>query len=138
VSQRCKAGGVITDSGAGAGPVLASDADRDAVAGQLNSALAEGRLTTGEHAERVEAAYTARTLGALSVLTADLPAPAWDAVEGEQAVVDGGIDRCLLCALLILCPPAGIASLLAARKHARAANRPPGVLRLGGTSAEDR
>jgi uncharacterized protein DUF1707 len=135
VSQRCKAGGVITDSGAGAGPVLASDADRDAVAGQLNSALAEGRLTTREHAERVEAAYTARTVGALSVLTADLPAPAWDAVEGEQAVVDGGIDRCLLCALLILCPPAGIASLLAARKHARAANRPPGVLGLGG---EDR
>jgi Domain of unknown function (DUF1707) len=134
VSEGHKAGGVVTESGAGSGPVRASDADRDAVAGQLSLALAEGRLTTGEHAERVEAAYAARTAGALSALTADLPAPARDAVGREQAVIDGGVDWCLL----ILCPPAGIASLLAAGKRARAASRAPGVLRLGGASAEDR
>jgi Domain of unknown function (DUF1707) len=138
VSEGHKAGGVAADSGAGARPVLASDADRDAVAGQLSSALADGRLTTGEHAERVEAAYTARTVGALSALTADLPAPARDAVGREQAVIDSGVDWCLLSALLIFCPPAGVAALLAARKRARAASRPPGVLRLGGASAEDR
>ena len=138
MSEGYKARGVVTDSGAGAGSVLASDADRDAVAGQLSLALAEGRLTTGEHAERVQAAYIARTAGALSALTADLPAPARDAAGREQAVIDSGVDRCPLCALLILCPPAGIASLLAARKRARAASRPPGVRRLGGASAEDR
>lgn len=138
MSEGYNTAGVVTDNRAGAGPVLASDADRDAVAAQLSSALAEGRLTTGEHAERVEAAYTARTVEALSTLTADLPAPARDVVGREQAVIDSEADRCLLWALLILCPPAGIASLLAVRKRARAASRPPEVLRLGGASAEDR
>jgi hypothetical protein len=126
-----KAGSIVKDGGADAGSVLASDADRDAVAGRLSSALAEGRLTTSEHAERVEAAYATRTAGALSALTADLPAPARDAggrdqgvtasdaAGGTQAVADSGTDRCLICALLILCPPAGIAWLLMDRKRAR-------------------
>jgi hypothetical protein len=100
--------------------LLASDADRDAVAGRLSLALAEGRLTSGEHAGRVRAVYEARTAGELAGLTADLPAPAADAV-GRQVVRvhDDGVDRCLLCALLILCPPAGIAWLLAARGRSR-------------------
>lgn len=112
-------------SAADAGSVLAADADRDAAAGQLSSALAEGRLTAGEHLERVEAAYAARTLGELGRLTADLPAPARSAASGEADRVVGEMDRCLLCALLILCPPAGIAWLLAARRRARAAAGPP-------------
>lgn len=41
----------------------------------LTEAAGDGRLTLGEHAERAEQAYNARTLGELSVLTADLAAP---------------------------------------------------------------
>lgn len=50
----------------------ASDADRERVAALLGDALADGRLTMAEHGERLEQAYTARTLGDLAVLTADL------------------------------------------------------------------
>jgi hypothetical protein len=52
----------------------ASDADRDRTAAVLGSALATGRLTSTEHAERLDAAYAARTLGELARLTRDLPA----------------------------------------------------------------
>ncbi len=41
----------------------------------LNQAAADGRLTLGEHSERVERAYSARTLGELAVLTTDLAGP---------------------------------------------------------------
>jgi hypothetical protein len=50
----------------------ASDADRDRVITLLSEAAADGRLTPEEHAERVERAYQARTLGELAVLTTDL------------------------------------------------------------------
>ena len=55
-------------------PVRASDQERDEVAAVLGEALASGRLTTPEHAERIEAVYAARTLGDLVPLTGDLPA----------------------------------------------------------------
>jgi DUF1707 SHOCT-like domain len=51
----------------------ASDADRDAVAARLGGALALGRLTSTEYAERLDAAYAARTQGELGPLTRDLP-----------------------------------------------------------------
>lgn len=51
----------------------ASDADRDRIADILRDALAEGRLDTGEHAERIEKAYAAKTLGELEPLVRDLP-----------------------------------------------------------------
>jgi hypothetical protein len=54
----------------------ASDADRERVAALLTEAAGDGRLTLGEHAERAERAYSARTLGDLAELTADLAAPA--------------------------------------------------------------
>jgi hypothetical protein len=55
-------------------PVLrASDADRDRVAAVLGEALATGRLTSVEHADRLDAAYTAVTMGELAPLTRDLP-----------------------------------------------------------------
>jgi hypothetical protein len=54
----------------------ASDADRERVVALLTQAAGDGRLTLGEHAERAERAYAARTLGELSVLTTDLAAPA--------------------------------------------------------------
>jgi hypothetical protein len=53
----------------------ASDADRERVITLLNEAAGDGRLTLGEHSERVERAYAARTLGELAPLTADLAVP---------------------------------------------------------------
>lgn len=41
----------------------------------LSEAASDGRLTMDEHAQRVEQAYAARTLGELAVLTSDLAAP---------------------------------------------------------------
>ncbi|MGI5167359.1 DUF1707 SHOCT-like domain-containing protein [Spirillospora sp. CA-253888] len=50
----------------------ASDADRERVANALGEALADGRLTMEEHAERTSRAFEARTLGELTGLTGDL------------------------------------------------------------------
>ncbi|WP_151479326.1 DUF1707 SHOCT-like domain-containing protein [Streptomyces albicerus] len=52
----------------------ASDADRDRTADILREALAEGRLTAEEHAERVEEVFRAKTVGELEPLIQDLPA----------------------------------------------------------------
>ena len=52
----------------------ASHADRDQVIDALRIAAGDGRLTSDELDERVEAAFTARTYGELAALTADLPA----------------------------------------------------------------
>ncbi len=41
----------------------------------LSEAAGDGRLTLGEHSQRAERAYAARTLGELAALTADLAAP---------------------------------------------------------------
>ncbi|MCY9782300.1 DUF1707 domain-containing protein [Nocardiopsis sp. EMB25] len=60
------------------GRMRASDADRDAVAHRLREALAEGRLDTEEHGERLEAVYRAKTLGELVPITEDLPVPSAD------------------------------------------------------------
>jgi hypothetical protein len=54
----------------------ASDAEREAVVARLRDAAGEGRLTVEELAERIDAAYEARTRAELEPLTADLPAPA--------------------------------------------------------------
>jgi Domain of unknown function (DUF1707) len=51
----------------------AADRDRDEVAVILGEALATGRLTSEEHAERLEAVYAARTYGDLAPITKDLP-----------------------------------------------------------------
>lgn len=53
----------------------ASDADRERVVAVLAEAVADGRLTLDEHAQRVQQAYSARTLGDLAGLTADLGGP---------------------------------------------------------------
>ncbi|GIH77323.1 DUF1707 SHOCT-like domain-containing protein [Planobispora longispora] len=57
------------------GDLRAGDSDRERVAAVLNDALADGRLTHDEHEERLEQLYRARTLGELTVLTADLLPP---------------------------------------------------------------
>jgi DUF1707 SHOCT-like domain len=56
----------------------ASDVDRERVVAVLAEAASDGRLTLDEHAERVQRAYRARTLGELAGLTRDLVPP------GEQ------------------------------------------------------
>ncbi|WP_155884507.1 DUF1707 SHOCT-like domain-containing protein [Actinomadura flavalba] len=50
----------------------ASDADRERVVTVLGEALADGRITMDEHAERTTRAYAARTLGELTGITGDL------------------------------------------------------------------
>ncbi|MEO3823636.1 DUF1707 domain-containing protein [Actinomadura sp. B10D3] len=51
----------------------ASDADRDQVADRLREALAEGRITPEEHAERIDAVYKAKTYAELEPVLSDLP-----------------------------------------------------------------
>ncbi len=53
----------------------ASDADRERVVSLLAEAVGDGRLTLEEHAQRVEEASAARTLGELAGLTTDLVTP---------------------------------------------------------------
>jgi hypothetical protein len=117
VSSQREASDLAGHAGAVSG-MLASDRDRDVVADLLNEAFAEGRLTAAEHGERVRVAYAARAWAELARLTADLPPPAGHAA-GHPAPMLECVERCLLCALLVLCPPAGIAWLLAARRRSR-------------------
>jgi hypothetical protein len=72
-----------------AGGLRASDADRDSVVNLLHTAYAEGRITSDEHTERVQATISAKTLDDLVPLTADLvpAAPAEPLVpRGPRAV----------------------------------------------------
>lgn len=61
---------------AGLLPVLASLAERDAVAMRLQAAFAEHRLDEDEFDQRIKLALTARTTAELAGLVADLPASA--------------------------------------------------------------
>jgi hypothetical protein len=56
-----------------------SDADRDRVTARLREHFAEGRLSSEELDERISAALSAKTVGDLRRVMADLPepAPAW-------------------------------------------------------------
>ena len=53
----------------------AADTDRDQVVDVLREALMSGRLSQDEHAERLEQALRAKTLGDLEPITADLVVP---------------------------------------------------------------
>ncbi|HEY3877381.1 MAG TPA: DUF1707 domain-containing protein [Trebonia sp.] len=63
----------------------AADSDRERVIAMLGDALADGRLSHDEYSERMPLALSARTLGDLAGLTADLAAP-----EHQPVQVDGG------------------------------------------------
>jgi hypothetical protein len=69
----------------------ASDADRDRVLALLADAMSDGRLTPDEHAERVQRAFSARTLGELSELTTDLAVPSAQPVRLDGGRVVAGI-----------------------------------------------
>jgi hypothetical protein len=63
----------------------ASDADRDRAASVLNGAMAEGRLTVDEHADRLEALYSAKTHAEIVPLLDDLPERAAAAAPARAA-----------------------------------------------------
>lgn len=63
----------------------ASDADRDSAATVINNALAEGRLTADEHADRLDAIYSAKTHADLVPLLEDLPTSGAAAVPAARA-----------------------------------------------------
>ncbi|WP_393078741.1 DUF1707 domain-containing protein [Streptomyces sp. LN704] len=63
-----------TETRAADAELRASDADRDRIADILREALAEGRLTADEHAERVEGVLATKTVGELDQFVRDLPA----------------------------------------------------------------
>jgi hypothetical protein len=95
-----------------AGPAIrASDGERDEVVEQLQHHFADGRLTQAELEERTGAALAARTRDQLGALTADLPAE--DEPLARPAVA---LNPWLLCLLLFLCPPAGVAYWLLSRR----------------------
>ncbi|MFI8830217.1 DUF1707 domain-containing protein [Streptomyces afghaniensis] len=71
----------------GSPEVRASHADRDRTVDVLRVAAGDGRLTLEELEERLEAALSARTVGELAVLTADLPEVAGGTgVEAQEVV----------------------------------------------------
>ncbi|WP_082127022.1 DUF1707 SHOCT-like domain-containing protein [Allosalinactinospora lopnorensis] len=63
----------------------ASDADRDATAERLAHALQEGRLSLDEYSDRLDRAMRAVTMGDLTALTCDIPAPPARPSEREPA-----------------------------------------------------
>jgi len=69
----------------------ASDADRDRVLAMLGEAMSDGRLTVDEHAERVQRAIAARTLGELAELTTDLAVSSAQPVRLDSGKVIAGI-----------------------------------------------
>lgn len=66
----------------------ASDAERERTATLLRDHAAAGRLTPEELDERLDAAYTARTVGELDALAHDLPATAQPVALGRRRALD--------------------------------------------------
>jgi hypothetical protein len=90
--------------------------DSNQVVALLRHHYAEGRLTLSELEERTAAAYQARTREQLRTLTTDLPTdPGTPTRPQPRTAPDPG----LLCLLLCVCPPAGIAYWLLFRHRDR-------------------
>jgi hypothetical protein len=95
--------------------VRASDAEREQTVAVLRRSFADGRLTQAELEERAGVAYAARTRAELGDLTSDLPAAGQRAARSRMVV-----DTRLLCILLCVFPPAGVAYwLLSLRRIAQ-------------------
>src|SRR5215472_4163748 len=92
--------------------IRASDIERDQVVGQLQRGFADGRLSQADLEERVGAALAARTRGQLHALTTDLPG-----ADVRPAGPTTALDPVLLCVLLVLCPPAGVAYWFLSRRR---------------------
>jgi len=91
--------------------IRASDGERDEVVELLQHHFADGRLTQAELEERTGLALAARTRDQLGALTSDLPD------EEERPAPAVALNPCLLCLLLFLCPPAGVAYWLLSRRR---------------------
>ena len=91
--------------------IRASDGERDQLVALLQRHVADGRLTQAELEERAGAAFAARTRDELRALTADLPGA--DVQPARPAMA---LDPLLLCLLLWVCPPAGLAYWLLSRR----------------------
>jgi hypothetical protein len=76
-----------------------SDADRDRAAAVLSNALAEGRLTPEEHAERLDAIFAAKTQADITPLIDDIPNGAALATPGGAGVVSERGRRARMVAL---------------------------------------
>ena len=63
----------VTGKSRDRGPLRASDAEREQVAGALQAAFVQGRLTQEELSARVEQTYAAKTHADLAEVIADLP-----------------------------------------------------------------
>ncbi|GAA1781551.1 hypothetical protein GCM10009834_46540 [Streptomonospora arabica] len=74
----------------------ASDADRDACAERLATALSEGRLDLDEYERRLDEAMGAVVVGQLRALTADLPEPPPPAERDDSEPVPVGSSRSAL------------------------------------------
>jgi len=92
--------------------IRASDGERDQIVTLLQRHFTDGRLTQAELEERVGAALAARTRDQLHALTADLPGT--DVRPARPAMA---LDPALLCLLLWVCPPAGVAYWLLSRRR---------------------
>lgn len=95
--------------------IRTSDAEREQVVGKLQREFAAGRLTMAELEQRIAAAQAARTHEQLWTLTADLPAEL-----GPAQPAGAASDRCLVCLLWCMCPPAGLLYSLLSRLASRA------------------
>lgn len=87
----------------------AGDRDRDQVTEALREHYAQGRLTVEEFDERLTAATSAKTMGELRTLTADLPAlpdssepqeRAWTPKQMRWIAVGGVVATAVIVALL--------------------------------------
>lgn len=100
----------------------ASDADRDAVATRLQTAVDEGRLSLSDYDERLRDAYASRTYRDLDRLTSDLPEPVTVAapVTKEKAACSGQRDewRSWGGVAIVLISIWGVTSLLSWELHA--------------------
>jgi hypothetical protein len=96
----------------------AADADRERTASELGRHYAEGRLTAEELSDRLEVAYSARTLGELAAVVRDLPAPSWRRRVPRRARVLALLGT---VALVLGCALAGTAVLEASAQEPLAA-----------------
>jgi uncharacterized protein DUF1707 len=64
---------IANEEGQGRGKLRASNSDREQVAGALQAAFAEGRITEDELGERVDQVHASRTYAELAEVIADIP-----------------------------------------------------------------
>ena len=96
----------------------AADADRDTTLAELSDHFQAGRLTLQEFDERSAQALTARTMGDLDGLMADLPAGAEPvpATAAAPATARAGLSR-LAAALVVIAGLAALASVVLTGSH---------------------